>query len=574
MTVRRALVLAGLGVAVWSAWCAWIVVRAHDDIQAGRELVRQVQHVGPAGLLEGEGRAELDAAGARFAAADDRLGHPVLAPLRIVPVLGRQLRSASAMAHSTDEVVAAGRAALAELDPVLSGPLPAGAGRTAVLRQVAEVAAGLEATIGGVDLGPTGGLIGRLADAREELGGDLDDMRATLERTRLVAGSLADALDGPGRWLLLAANNAQMQNGSGMFLQWGTLEVTAGEITVGQLEPAQEVVPAQPVELDADQAALWPWMDPNGDVRHLGTSVRFDATARTAAALYEASGRGPVDGVLAVDPFALQFLLTLSGDVQVDGVPVSPDGIVADLLHDQYLALADGVSNEAQAERRDRLGAVARAALEALGRSDRIDRSVIDSFGWVVRTRHLMAWSADEEVQAGFEAGGVAGAVPEDGLVLSLVNRGGNKLDWFVGLDARLEIAADGDEDVVEVRVEVRNPTAVEGEPTYVVGPYNNSGLAPGEYQGVLTLTVPGAATGVEVVGRDPLVEGPDGDHLVVGTAVRVPAGATEAVTFRFRLPADEADLDVVASARPVPTRWSAGDWSWEDTDSRRITLP
>ena len=41
----------------------------------------------------------------------------------------------------------------------------------------------------------------------------------------------------------------------------------------------------------------------------------------------------------------------------------------------------------------------------------------------------------------------------EGGVLLSVVNRGGNKLDWFVDVEATMSVTADAEGDEVEVHV-------------------------------------------------------------------------------------------------------------------------
>ena len=96
---------------------------------------------------------------------------------------------------------------------------------------------------------------------------------------------LAEFFEGPSDYLLFAANNAQMQNGQGMFLSAGVLHVEDGRMDLGPMESlaqVPDVVP--PVPLDPDLAARWGWLDPNHDLRHLGLSHRFPVTAQTATA--------------------------------------------------------------------------------------------------------------------------------------------------------------------------------------------------------------------------------------------------------------------------------------------------
>jgi hypothetical protein len=71
------------------------------------------------------------------------------------------------------------------------------------------------------------------------------------------------------------------------------------------------------------------------------------------------------------------------------------------------------------------------------------------------------------------------------------LNRGGNKLDYFLPIDGRLSFAAMGDDTEVVVTLHVMNH-APTGEPKYVVGPEARSGAAEGEYLGIVSVSLPG----------------------------------------------------------------------------------
>ena len=81
-----ALVVAGLA-ALWLVVAAWLVLSARADVEAGADDLRAVRREASiASLVEPERTDELAGAADRFARASDRLGSPVLAPVRILPV--------------------------------------------------------------------------------------------------------------------------------------------------------------------------------------------------------------------------------------------------------------------------------------------------------------------------------------------------------------------------------------------------------------------------------------------------------------------------------------------------------
>jgi hypothetical protein len=553
------LLAALLGAAAWGAFVAFTAYRAHADIEAGRNQVRVIQNLSPSELIDGAAGPHLDAAEADFGTAASRLDNPALAPARWLPWAGRQLRSVTAMSVAARDGVVASADALDGLGAVLGDGLPAGPARPAALREVAATAADLRTRLDGLDLGPDHALIGKLADARTEFEREIGELDRTLGRIVSVAGGFADLLEGPHRYLVLAANNAQMQNGQGMFLDYGVLETAGGEITLSAFRDITELPrPAAAVPLEPDIAAAWPWMDPNEDWRHLGTSSRFPVTAATAQRLWAATGRPPVDGVLAVDPIALGAFLRLTGPIVADGRTFDADSVVSYLLHDQYDEfLAAGFTDERQLARGDRLRAVARAALDALARTADLDVEGTADLTASAGGRHLLAWSSEPAHQRAFEDAGIDGDVPPDGLLVSVVNRGGNKLDWFLDVTARVTVDSDTATatDHVAVTLDLHNRVDPLMESRYVAGPSDPS-LAAGQYLGVVTLTIPAAAENATAAGGEVVVAGNDGDATLLGARVVVDPGARTTTTFRFDLPRDHPALEPQPSGRARPIEW------------------
>jgi hypothetical protein len=176
-------------------------------------------------------------------------------------------------------------------------------------------------------------------------------------------------------------------------------------------------------------------------------------------------------------------------------------------------------------------------------------------------------------VQSGFEAAGIDGQIGPDSMLLSLLNRSGVKLDWFMRMSADLSLERKGDVYEGVLDITITNGAPASGEPRYVVGPYPDTGLQRGEYLGLLTLNLPGAATGGRIDGVDLAVAGGDGDNRTIATWVQVPRGTSTHLVARFELPASTAELLVEPSARTYPTTWTYDGHEWKDRERRTLEL-
>ncbi|MDP9070255.1 MAG: DUF4012 domain-containing protein, partial [Actinomycetota bacterium] len=496
--------------------------------------------------------------------AESRAGGLVVAPLQALPVAGRQVRSLAALAGAGEGVTGLGAAASASAQDLLRQPAVA-AERLTTLDRVRHLLATTGRALSGVDLGPDGRhLLAPLARRRLELSQRLDEAGAALARGAATVDALARVLGGNRRYLFLAANNAEMRAGSGMFLEAGILDVRQGALALGPLRPTAELgLPGEGVPVEGDLAGRWGWLHPGREWRNLGASPRFEQTAALAARMWAARTGDHVDGVLAVDVEALRAVLSATGPVSPDGAPVSAATVVDRLLHDQYVDFADD-----HTARRDQLGQIASAALAALERgSYDVGRLVVELAG-AARGRHLLAWAADRRDQEGWLAAGVGGAMEPDSLLVSVLNRGGNKLDRFLEVSNRVESTTVAAGRAVAVHVRLRNVTPP-SQPTYVAGPHPESGVGEGVYLGIVAVNVPGAAGAVGVEGDPPLVAaGEDGPTRVVATPVVVPRGTERAVVVRFVLPA-RAVVRVEPSARLPASTWQHGTARWRDDRAR-----
>lgn len=549
-----------------------------SEAWAARADIRNAAALDAEAFLQGDALEQLETDTDRFARLGARLDQPLLDPIGWLPVVGRQLDAGRRQMHAAVEGLRAAAEVGGELRIVVDAGMTAGPERVAALRAIERTARRGSDAFRDLDLGPREALIGPLASARGEFERAQDEVIETLDRAAAMSLGLATFFEGPGDYLVLPANNAQMQNGQGMFLLAGVLHVEDGHMELGSFESLGSLPDVDPpVALEPDLAGRWGWLDPNLDLRHLGVSARFPVSGRTAADLWAALGNPEVDGVVGLDPLVLEAMMRATGPVQTPAGTRRANDVVSFTLHDQYQTyLADGIDKSfITAERRDELGDLASAVLDEFEQLTEVEPELIEDLARVAGGRHLLLWSSDPIVQDGFEAAGVDGQIGTESLLLSLVNRSGNKLDWFMRTSADLKIdqAEAGFDSVVEVAV-TNQAKPQSREPSYVLGPYPGSDLARGEYLGLVTLNLPEGATDGRFDGVDPLaVSGPDGPNRTIAAWVRVAPGTTTTLVARFRLPSSTTVLDIEPSARVFPTQWTLGEARWKDDERRSLEL-
>lgn len=551
---------------------AWLVVVVAMGVlgamagQSGADRVRGVElSAGVREFLDGEFDDDLEAARADFERADRLLDNPIVAPARFLPVAGRQLRSAGALASTSADVLDASARAAAALRNELDDGTPAGSDRVGAIDRLRGELRDLHDVLMDADLGPSMALVGPLQDARLEFDDKLTDARGRTEDLVVVLDAMHALLEGPSRYLVLAANNAEMRIGSGMFLSVGELQIADGRLSVAEdFEPSGDVALAERLPLTDEMAQLWGWSGTGIDLRSLGLSARFPVNAELASTHWTALGRGEVDGAMAVDVVALRSLLGVVGPVQLDDLTIDADNVLDFLLREQY---RDADDDDANAERRERLGDLASVVLEKLG-SDTVDLpGLVDALQEARDGRHLLLWSEHAEQQRAWRQLGVDGDLDDESVLVGLANVDASKLDPFLEMSVEVEGSPQGDDVRYSLTISIRN-TAPGGMNSYIEG----SDGSP-DYRGLLSAHLPTAARDVTIEGFDGIsAAGPDGPTVVIAAPVAVEQGGERIGELHFTLPADQVP-SVLPSARLPAVRWTLGDRTVPDDSGVELRL-
>jgi len=549
-------------VVAWLVSAAVVIALGLVHASHGTSDVSQAKsHLSASDVVGRSATAPLMAAVREFHSADDLLHSPLVAPLDILPVIGRQLRSVQDLSAASGQVARIGIHAIDQAHSVLQSSNTNGTDRVAELRKLAALAGTTDRALARINTGPRQGLVSPLASKYDTFLRDLTTVRTRLQHASGVATTMADILQGPQTYLLLMANNAEMRAGSGTFLEVGALTSSDGHLHLGNVNQTVDIpVPAGKVTASGDLEARWGWLKPGQDWRNLGLTPQFDANAPLAARMWEAETGQHVDGVIAVDVEALHQILEVTGPVTLsDGTQVSADNVLQLLTHDQYKGLVDqptAAQARAEAGREDQLGSLAQAALYAMENESLDLKSLSNAMTSATQGRHLLMWSEQPGAESDWVKAGVAGRLEPDSVMAAVINRGGNKLDQYLSVTTDLSLKTEGKRTTGTLTVHLHNSTPP-GQSQFIAGPYPGIGTVYGEYLGVLAVNLPGYASLPHIDGNPPLdAVGAEGPTWVIATPVEVKAGHDQQVVVRFTLPLASGEINVLPTARLTPVTW------------------
>lgn len=449
--------------------------------------------------LDAASGGDIEGAAARFAQAvelgDSAVGRAHSPPVQLVgslPGARSTVKSAVAVTDAAHLVARAGDRMLTALLDVPGGmdALTLGAGgedgwltALASLDQpVADVQAFLELADQLVEHAPAQTRVRQVDDARAELAARLDEVLPVLERSRGLVTALPELLGSEGRrrYFLGAQNPAELRGTGGVIGAYAILTANGGQISITPFRPVQDL---EQGIFTIDHAPSQEFFERYGQFsRTTGTwlninfSPDFPSVAQTIERLYEASEGVRLDGVVVVDPFALEAMLRVTGPV----LAADPD--VGELTAD---TVVEFVVNEAPAifearggigaERKEVLGEAARSVLQTFLGGSVAGEDRVAALAEAAQGGHILVHSVDPAVQEALVAAGVDGGLPSaDGVSLSVIgtNLAESKADFYVdrAVDWTLNLDPDGSA-TAEVEVTLTNHAPGRGLPRYVLGP-------------------------------------------------------------------------------------------------------
>ena len=343
------------------------------------------------------------------------------------------------------------------------------------------------------------GYVPLISDARSQLQDQTSRLAQLLGNTSLAAQLAPSMLgaDGPRSYLLAFQTPAEARGTGGLLGGFGILRFDNGIPTVDKLGANSELglscfslnwkldyecTPAASARIDLGPEfdKVYGWANSLTDFRNSNLSPHFPYAAQIWRSMWEERSGGTVDGVIALDPVVLSYVLGAIGPVTLaDGEVINADNVVELTMSTAYSRFSkdnpDLPTKEFQlSARKEYLQDIANAVVEKITGPIQSPRKLIDALGKAAGEGRISVWSASPADQKLLEDTPLAHVVPDDAAPYAQViinNLAGNKMDYY--LVREIEYVADsceGDTRNSTITVRLTNTATDRPLPDYVAG--------------------------------------------------------------------------------------------------------
>ncbi len=534
-----------LGVLLLLADGLWVTLQIRGELRAAKTELEQ----GAGHLTDGDaaaaGTAFHDAARSAAAAAGV-LGHPAAKLAGLFPFFKddveavRSLASAALLtADAGDEIIGAAAAAgwdgkgipgFTSAESFDLAPLQAaspGIARASDLLHRAEL------TLRSID---TGHLFGAVRDAVAQAEASISQRARETDRvvqvTRLLPGLLG--ADGPRAYLLVTLQSSDPRGGGGYPGQFAVLHTDGHGVKLEKFAPTSTIPTVEPVNAPPDVVHRYGSFGATRFFKATTYSPDFPTDASLMLEIWQAAGRPPLDGVIAVDSVFMSYALGVLGPVQAPGWPeaITAGNVQQVVGRDVYLTTVQEQSDSWEA-------AVGTALVQAILQRPWPLSGMAAATSRAADEKHLQVYSTDAAEQDLLHSLGTDGAVrlSDDPPLVTLDGIVDARTGYFAKhtVETSTQENPDGSR-TVTVTVTVTN-TAPTGPPSILLGS-KGGGYPVGSFAATVSVYLP-----VDAKVESNTVDGELGvqilqyefGHPVAVQVVDIPPGGTSAVKIVYK---------------------------------------
>ncbi|GMA28058.1 DUF4012 domain-containing protein [Arenivirga flava] len=428
------------------AWGSWVAVRgllARDALQSAATEIRAAQASASLDALDELGELA-DSVGEKTSRAAVLTSDPLWRAAEVLPLVGTNLSAFRETAAAVDSIVSDALPSLVEVAGSIDGEsltlregvLPVEELRAAQpsIGSAQAVVAEANSSLSRIQTEDVLPQIGEAVSQVRTLSSAADRLLTGLDiAARLLPPMLGAS--GGREYLVLFQNNAELRAGGGIPGATSVISADAGSIgLVDQASSAdfRGATPEPVLPLSEEENSLF--SDILGRfIQNATLTPDFARSGELAQARWTQLTGQEVDGVAAIDPVALSYLLEATGPVTLpDGSELTSENAVDTLLSGVYARFAD------QPQLQDAYFAAAAAAVfERVSSFDGDAGAMLDALARGVEERRILVWSANEQEQALLDTTPLAGQLPQTTEDVSAFgvyfnDATGAKMDYYV----------------------------------------------------------------------------------------------------------------------------------------------
>jgi len=300
--------------------------------------------------------------------------------------------------------------------------------------------------------------------------------------------------DKPKRYLVAFQNTAEARGTGGIIGAFAIIEFNQGKITViktgsnASLKSLEEIPIAMPAEyksLYRSDPAIW---------QNSNLSPHFPYGAQIWLALWKKQFGQSLDGVIAVDPSALSYMLKATGPITLpSGKILTSDNLVAETLSTAYKEY-----EKDNAARKQYLVSIINATFKQLLEGDFSKLQMARALRQGIVENRILVYSTESSVEAELANTRLAGfmdTAPSNQYRVVVQNIDASKLDYYLERDISIRSLSCGVSAEVEVSVTIKNSlTSGVGLPAYVLTRADKSKpaeITPGQHRFLLFIYGP-----------------------------------------------------------------------------------
>ena len=341
-----------LGVVVLAAaWAGWTAYRVNQDLTAAVDdatVLRQAVENGDDGD-DVVARSALTDLQTHSGSAADRTDGLTWSVLEKVPFFGDDAQGVAVVSGVVDDLSDSGIESLVEVSADLESIVPTnGKVDLAAVERLQGPVSSARASFAKADdrlsAEDSSGYVERLRSKYRELAGQVSDASAAMDSADTAIQILPAMLGASSsqNYLLIFQNNAEIRATGGLPGAVSLVHADSGAVSMTRQVAAntfgftdKPVLPLTPAEREiyGDIVGTF-FLDAN-------LQPDFPRASDLWRARWEQVHPEQIDGVLAIDPVAISYVLGATGPIQVDGVTLTQDNAVDELLHEVYLRYRD-----------------------------------------------------------------------------------------------------------------------------------------------------------------------------------------------------------------------------------------